>query len=251
MIRLTLDGRSVQARKGEYLLAVARREGIEIPTLCQHDAVEPAGACRLCMVEVTRPEWGDWSKLVTSCLFPAEEGLIVHTRSKRVMTLRKEILELLMARSPDAPGLDKLAREYGADPLSYRVTPGGDNCILCDLCTRICQNLVTGAISRQYRGVDKRVDTPFSVASDVCVGCLACAQNCPTGAIPVTREDGKVTIWNQTFDLVPCVRCGASTLPRAHAEWLAHRSGRPVESYFICETCKTNATADVAQKIAW
>ncbi len=251
MSEIILNGRKVKVRKGEFLLAVARREGIEIPTLCQHDAVEPAGACRLCLVEVTRPEWEGWSKLVTSCLFPAEDGLIVSTDSAPVHKTRKGILELLMARSPNAVPVRELARQYGIEQCPYPVQHDGDNCILCDICTRVCQNLVTGAISRIDRGVGKRVATPFAEPSTDCVGCLACAKSCPTAAIPYEDEGLRRTIWGKTFEVASCAGCGAPTVTAEQAAWIEQSKGVSREDQLVCDRCKAQKTAAAYQKLAW
>ena len=69
-ISLEIDGRFFQAREGMTILEVARREGIPIPTPCHHESLEPVGACRLCVVEITHPDWKGWKGLVTSCLYP-------------------------------------------------------------------------------------------------------------------------------------------------------------------------------------
>ncbi len=81
LVTLTINGNKYKAEKGQYILQVARDHGIKIPSLCNLDAVEPYGACRLCIVEVTR---GTRKRIVTSCLYPVEEGLIVETDSPRV-----------------------------------------------------------------------------------------------------------------------------------------------------------------------
>ena len=249
MIEIVMDQRRVEARKGESLLAVARREGLRIPTLCHHEAVEPAGACRLCVVEITRPQWNGWSRLGAACLYAAESDLRVKTNSDRVRKVRKEVLELLVARCPDAAGLVELAREYGVYEPKYAVRPEGDNCILCDLCTRICQTRVTGAISRVDRGVDKRVATPFDEPSEACIGCLACAQNCPTGAIPFEEAGHRRAIWGKEFVLVPCTVCGAATLTREQAAWISGKTGQPAEELYACEGCKALKTAQIYEKI--
>jgi len=90
MINMVIDGRQVQAQTGWTVLETARQNGIHIPTLCHHEAVEPSGACRLCVVEI-----GDetWSKIVISCMYPVAEGLNVKTDSPRVKNVRRWILE--------------------------------------------------------------------------------------------------------------------------------------------------------------
>lgn len=251
MSEINIDGRRVSVRKGEYILAAARREGIEIPALCHHEAVEPFGACRLCVVEVSKPSWDGWFKVVTACLFPVEDDLVVRTNSDRVRRLRKEVLELLLARSPRAEAVVELARDYGIFEPRHDADWEGDNCILCGICTRICQTHVTGAISTVDRGVAKRVDTPFSEASGDCVGCLACARACPTGAIPFAERGKDRTIWARDFQLVPCAVCGAGTLTAEHAEWLCEKTNLPTEDLFVCDRCKVKRTADAYAKIAW
>lgn len=249
MIHISIDGRRVEAREGEYLLAVAQREGVEIPTLCYHPAVEPSGACRLCMVEITKPNWEGFSKLVTACLYPVEEGLIVRTNTERVRKVRKEVLELLLARSPGSKELWTLAREYGISEPRYKVEELGDNCTLCGICTRICQTLMAGAISTVNRGVKKMVSTPFAEVSDACIGCLACALSCPTHAIPFTNTGDTRTIWGKTFKLIPCKSCGAPTVTPEQAAWLAAKDGIEEEDLFLCVRCKAERTAAVHRRI--
>ena len=251
MTTMKINGRLVKARKGEYLLSVCRRMGIDIPALCHHEAVEPSGACRLCVVEITKPRWDGWSKLVTSCLYPVEEGLEVRTDSPRVRKMRKEVLELLLARSPDAKPVVELAREYGILEPRYTLAEVSDNCILCGICTRVCQDLVTGAISRVNRGIDKKVDTPFAEVSEDCIGCLACARSCPTDAIEFKEDGLERTIWNKTFDLVPCTECGAPTVTREQADWISKKEGLSREDLFVCDKCKAKRTARAYEKLAW
>ena len=204
-MKFILDGKEVSAEKGEYLLAVARREGKKIPALCQHDGVEPVGACRLCVVEIGRPEWGDWTKLVTSCLYPVEEGLHVSTMSPQVVETRATILDMQLARCPNSDVIQGWAREYGIEKTSFPIRENGDNCILCDICVRVCEAVGRNAIARTSRGIEKVIATPLEFdAERSCIGCLACAHACPTDAIPWKEADGKRTIWDHTFDLVLC-----------------------------------------------
>jgi NADH dehydrogenase/NADH:ubiquinone oxidoreductase subunit G len=106
--QVTIDGRSISVEPGVTILQAARSLGIEVPTLCYHPAVEPTGSCRLCSVELTQ---GSRVRLVTACNFPIEEdGLAVKTDSPRVRHARRWVLELLLARAPDAEVLQRLAR---------------------------------------------------------------------------------------------------------------------------------------------
>jgi len=179
-INLEIDGRKLKAEKGMTVLEVAEEAGIEIPTLCYHKALSPFGACRLCAVEVIR---GERSRLLTACTYPAEEGLVVKTDSSVVRRTRKMLLELLLARCPDVEIIQQLAHEYGVEKPRLKKTKN-ENCILCGLCTRICQERMgVAAINFVDRGINRKVDTPFEVYSDVCQTCGACASICPTGAI--------------------------------------------------------------------
>ena len=78
-MQLTINDKQCEAAEGQTIFEVARDNGIEIPTLCHHDALEPRGACRLCVVEITHPKWPGWKKLVTSCVYPVQDGLVVQT----------------------------------------------------------------------------------------------------------------------------------------------------------------------------
>ena len=138
LVRLTVDGRSLQAEPGTPVLRVARDAGIEIPTLCEHEALEPFGACRLCMVEVTHEDWGGWHGLVTSCLYPVAEGLVVSTGSDKVVEARRGVLRLLLARTPNAPVIRELAAAHACEVGPLTSDPDADDCILCGLCTRVC-----------------------------------------------------------------------------------------------------------------
>jgi heterodisulfide reductase subunit A2 len=180
MITFKLDGKTVQGEEGQYILQVAQKYGIEIPTLCHHKALEPAGMCRLCTVELFD---GRGSRYVTACNHPIREDMEVRTDSEAVHRGRKLIVELLLARCPEVPTLRKLAERYGIVEPRPRFKKEGDDCILCGLCTRICQRMGNSAISLTGRGVDMKVDTPFHRQTEVCLACGACASVCPTGHI--------------------------------------------------------------------
>ena len=85
-LNLTIDGLAVKSQPGLSLLLAARAHGIDIPTLCHHDDLKPEGHCRLCVVEIGAP---GRTRLVNSCTYPVEEGLIVQTQSERVLASRR------------------------------------------------------------------------------------------------------------------------------------------------------------------
>jgi heterodisulfide reductase subunit A len=178
MITFKLNGKDVQGEEGQFVLQVAEKYGVEIPTLCYHKALEPAGMCRLCTVELFD---GRRTRFVTACNYPIWEGMEVNTDSEAVHEGRKLIVELLLARCPDVPIIKELAKQYGIEEPRFRKED--DDCILCGLCTRICQRMGNSAISLTGRGVEMKVDTPFHTQTDVCMACGACAFICPTGHI--------------------------------------------------------------------
>jgi len=231
MISLTINGKLTTADEGEMLLAVIRRQGIYVPALCHHEAVEPCGSCRLCTVEITKAEWDGWKNHVTSCLYPVEEGLIVTTHSPEVIEMRKTILDLYLARSPHAKLIQDMAAEYGITKTSYEEVPDGDDCILCGLCTRVCDEMGFHAISTVGRGHGKEVAPPLHEPPPDCVGCTSCAQVCPTNFIKFTDENGTRTIWGREFEMIKCETSGRYTITKEFAEHLSKKRGIP-EEYF-------------------
>ncbi len=175
-IILQIDGKEVKATEGMTVLDAAQSVGISIPTLCHHEKLEPFGGCRICIVEV---EVNGWSKLVVSCVYPVENGIIVRTRSEKVDRIRKSIIELLMAHAPDAPALQALAAEYGADKDRYPKDPSF--CIHCGLCVRYCAEVKQKhAIGFVDRGIRKEISFVPEIAAKECHDCKECFPLCPT-----------------------------------------------------------------------
>jgi NADH dehydrogenase/NADH:ubiquinone oxidoreductase subunit G len=243
MPTLTMDGKTVKAREGAFILEAAREAGIAIPALCNHEALEPYGGCRLCMVDVTRPEWDGWCKMVAACLFPVEDGLIVHTRSERVMETRRVVLDLLLARCPATPLIQKLAREHGIEKTSYQENPSPTDCILCGLCTRVCDHLGVSAIAAVNRGIGREIAPPFMEPPPACIGCLSCAYVCPTGFIKLTATDLGRAIWNKEFEMLRCRSCGRGTITLAQAVHHNNRFDVPNSYFDLCDSCKRRQTA--------
>jgi NADH dehydrogenase/NADH:ubiquinone oxidoreductase subunit G len=181
MIKFAINDKEVEASPGWTVLETARHYGINIPTLCHHEAVEPSGACRLCVVELKD---GDWSKVVISCMYPAQEGLKVYTETDRVKNIRRWILEMLLSECPASQEIRKLAAEYGVNTTRFKIDDPEEDCMLCGLCVRVCREVVgVSAISTVGRGVNKEIGSPYLQPSDVCVACGSCVTICPTGAM--------------------------------------------------------------------
>ncbi len=177
-IRLEINGEIVKAEEGMTILQAARGAGIDIPTLCYDERLAPYGACRLCTVEITRDKR---TRLVASCVYPVEEGLVVKTNSERVRKIRKMILELILPLAPTGP-IETLARQYGLE--GSRFTAERTDCILCGLCVRYCAEIKkANAIGFVGRGIDRDVAFLPEVAPKVCNSCRECFALCPGGKI--------------------------------------------------------------------
>ncbi len=248
-VTLTIDGKPVQAHSGEFLLAVAQRAGITIPTLCHHPALEPYGGCRLCVVDVTEEGWDGWCKMVIACQFPVKEGIIAFTASERVIETRRVVLDLLLARCPDTPLIQRLAREYGIEKTSYVPNPNPTDCILCALCTRVCDHIGVSAIATVNRGIGREVAPPYHQPPPDCIGCLACAEICPTDYIPYTTSSTSRTIWGKSFEMLRCPTCGRAHITVEQARHFAGHGGVSEDYFTTCDACKRKQMAGTFQRL--
>jgi glycine cleavage system H lipoate-binding protein/ferredoxin len=183
---MKIDGREAKAEQRSPLLGAIRSLGIKVPTLCQLDGLEPYGVCRMCIVEVKR---GKRTRLVTSCNFPCEEGLEVFTDTERVRQHRRIMAELLLARCPDVPKVQKIAASVGVEKSRFKTVGEPSDCVMCGLCVRVCDQIVgASALSFIGRGNQRVVGTPWSVDPDACIACGVCAYVCPTGAMHMEEQ---------------------------------------------------------------
>jgi len=175
MIKIMLNGAEVQVGPHWSLLEAIQFYGINIPTLCHDEGLTPYGVCRLCVVEIGS---GDKTKLVASCMHPVWEGLEVRTHSNRVIKTRKIILELLIARCPSSKKLQDMAALLELKEVRFK--PLNDDCILCGLCVRMCEEqMMAKAIGFAGRGPERYITTPFDMNSEECRKCGACMYICP------------------------------------------------------------------------
>jgi bidirectional [NiFe] hydrogenase diaphorase subunit len=202
MITLTINGIPASVEEGTTLLEAARFFGLPIPTLCHHDGLSPYGACRLCVVEIGE---GPKARLVSSCTYPAEEGLKVRTASSRVLRARRMVLELLLASCPQSKTIQDLASAHGVRQQRFRQEY--DDCILCGLCVRMCaEQMMAKAIGFRGRGASRSLGTPFDVQSDVCRQCGACLYICPACQLRCTYNEPERAICGGCANLrPPCV----------------------------------------------
>lgn len=242
MVNLIINGRQIKAEEGSTILYAARESNIYIPTLCENEAVAPYGACRLCTVEITTARGRQ--RLVASCLYPVEEGLTVRTESERLAQNRRVLIELLLSRCPESDVIRDMALQLGVEKARFPSQKGNNKCILCALCTRVCEEVVgVSAISLTNRGVDRIMTTPFSAdLSETCIGCGSCSYVCPTDAISMIESDGIRTIkWphNQMeHKMRKCQVCGQYWATEREIEHMARVSGTRPEDYAVCTNCR-------------
>ncbi len=203
-VKLIIDGQEINAEQGATLLDAARENGMDIPTICFHEATTSNALCRICVVEVE-----GMRLLQPACIVQAADGMKVQTKSERVVRARRTILEMLAATMDlsDAPEILTLMDEYGAradrfpeaeqresalkddNPMYVR---DYSKCLLCWRCVQVCADdaQYTFAINFSGRGYETQIGTFFdrAIPETTCVLCGQCVGVCPTGALKPKRE---------------------------------------------------------------
>lgn len=228
-VNFTIDGKKIQGEGGQTILQAARQEGIYIPILCDHPALTPDGACRICLVEIEGQQ-----ALHPACTYPVSDGMDVDTNSERVRAARKFNLELLISDHPldcmtcEAAGdclLQDLAYEYDIaedrfDGTRHKYSVNDPNpfiqvdrnkCILCRRCVRACSEINgVDAISVFYRGFGAYIGfgADSSMDDSPCEFCGSCVEVCPTGALWPKNSLGKGRLWQTETIQTTCPYCG-------------------------------------------
>jgi bidirectional [NiFe] hydrogenase diaphorase subunit len=199
MITFRMNGLEVSAEEGWTILETAKFYGLEIPTLCYYEGLSPYGGCRLCVVEIGE---GPKAKLVSSCTYPVEQGMVVRTDSKRVIAARKMMIELMISVAPGSKVLQDLASQFGLTQVRFELRH--EECILCGRCVRICAEQIDArAIGFQQRGYKKKISTPFDMRSETCRLCGACMYVCPVCQLRCQGPEAETGLCNGCLTLDP------------------------------------------------
>jgi len=208
LIICTIDGKEIFCEEGWTILQAARANNIEIPVLCYFPDISIIGSCRICVVEIEGERL-----LYTACSTPVKNGMIIHTKSERVMNARRLVIEMMLSQhfgdclTCDGSGdclLEKYAYEFGATGKMFakaefrELTHGIDDrnpfiihdrgkCILCGICVRVCEQWShRNALSFVHKGNKIMVSTMYNKGLEdnkECIFCGNCVTACPTAAL--------------------------------------------------------------------
>ncbi len=227
-VKVKINDREYEGTSDMTILQLCRREGIDIPTLCEHPDLSTEGLCRVCSVEIK-----GYRTLQAACCMPISEGMDILTTSPKVRKARKSIIELLLADhytncTQCAKNLNcelqDLANKYGIreitweekkervhvpDLSSVAFERDNDKCVLCQRCVRACEEIQgVYALGNLYKGDKTIVGSAFEkpIAEIVCINCGQCVAHCPTGAL--VEKSHVEDVWDAIDDptKVVCVQ---------------------------------------------
>ena len=253
MVNVKINGRAYEVPANSTVLEAAKYAGVEIPTLCYLKDINEIGACRICLVEVVGARG-----LVTSCVYPVNEGMEILTNTPKVLAARKTNLELVLSnherkclscpRSTSCE-LQKLANEYGCDESHFKgesityekdestswLVRDNNKCILCRRCVAACKNLQgISVIGTNDRGFDTHIGTVFEkpLAETSCVACGQCVVACPVGALYEKDDTQKVldAIADPTKHVAICT---APSVRATLGECFGYEPGTDVEGKMV------------------
>ncbi len=258
-MKLTIDGREVVCREGQTILEAARGAGIGIPSLCDHRDLVPFAGCRICLVEIDGRR-----DFAPSCATPAEEGLVVHTRTPAVLELRKKVLEFILAAHPYACLI--CTEKASCDDLKSTIRKVGEvtGCVLCPEnggceLQKVVEEVGLDRVDMPavYRNRDVRRSDPFFDRDDnLCILCGRCIRVCEevrgASVLSFVRRGGRTevgTAFDRTLLDSGCRFCGAcvDVCPTAA---LVERAARPQPrpdrtAAVVCPFCAQGCVLDL------
>jgi len=254
IIKLTIDGKPVEAPRGTNIIEAAKAVGIEVPHYCYHPKLPVVGNCRMCLVDVGMPKIGAdkkpvldpdgkpviafGPKLAIGCNTAVAEGMVVHTRSPKVVKAREGVMEFLLINHPlDCPICDQAGecrlQEFSVDygqgtsrfveekvhkpkrtPLGPKIVLDDERCILCSRCVRFMKDVAgqdcLGFVNRGsystltcYPGREPNTNYDLNIV-DIC----------PVGALTSTDFRFKQRVWflKETRSVCPNCATGCNTV---------------------------------------
>ena len=236
-VSITIDGYPLEVETGKSILSAALEADIYIPHLCHHPDLPDIGECRLCVVEIQ-----GCAEIKTSCTTLVEEGMIIHTKTEKLNSMRRLSMELMLANHVDdcttcpkylkcelqsliqylEVSTSRLRRTLNSVPVNTSnplFVRDLNRCVACGRCVRVCRD-VRGIDVLDYQTTeDDRVMVDVrnhhQMAEEHCRFCGACVEVCPTGALQDKEGVLKPNL-NRELELIPCkAECPAHTdVPR-------------------------------------
>ena len=245
-VSLTIDGKQIEVAEGTTILEAARKNGIDIPTLCYHPRLRPLGHCRLCVVEIEGID-----APVTSCDHPVQEGMVVQSATPALEAIRREIISLMLCDHPYEDCLtcektgncDLQERAYSWQielPEHIRALPVTDDdnpyivrdeakCILCGRCHSVCADFARRSVFGLVgKGVETRVapikgEQAVDLESAGCIFCGQCIDVCPVGALTERDRAAAGREWELSVYPGVCLECSLGCTVQRH-----FADGKPV-----------------------
>ena len=254
-VNVIINGVEYAVPKGSTVLEAARAAHIDIPTLCYLKDINEIGACRLCLVEVS--EGGKPFRMVTACVYPVTDGMVVKTNTPKIAASRKMNLELLLSnhdkkclscvRSTNCE-LQQMCRDYGVEESrfvgevnKYEIETGSpiirDNnkCILCRRCVAMCDKIQQiGVIGANDRGFDTHIACAFEskLGDNACINCGQCIVACPVGAL-YERDDTDEVFEALADESKHVVICAAPSVRAQIGECFGYEPGTDCEGKMV------------------
>ena len=246
MVKVTIDGRTVEVPAGTLVTDAARAAEVHVPIFCSHSKLPPLGACRICVVEVGTPKLGAdrqpvigadgqpeiaWMpKVQTGCTTPVSDGMHVRTASNVATKARKGVMEFLLVNHPldcpvcdeggecqlqdlafafghDGSRMDEAKRTFDSEDLGPIVKKEANRCIVCMRCVRYCDEVMgENALTAHQRGVHTEISS-FDRQPLACEQCGNCVEVCPVGALTALPYRFKARPWDLRQHITICEWC--------------------------------------------